>query len=149
MIVVVWEAVASLVSAIYRAVVGETSIITIRRTARPLMSDDDLAAAEKQLGWKQRRAYGGALLVLLIGQIIVADVFVFLYAARGREWDIPNEVMQTWLGATVVQLIGLVWVVVAHLFPRGGRAAAAVAAAEQAAAEAEAAAAAPPAPAQP
>ena len=29
-----------------------------------------------------------------------------------------KTVMQAWFGATVVQVVGLVWIVVSHLFPR-------------------------------
>ncbi len=69
-------------------------------------------------------AYARGLLVLLGGQLLAADVVFVLYAAIGKHWKLDPAVINIWLGATVVQVVGVVSVVTRHLFPdRGGKAA--------------------------
>ena len=50
-------------------------------------------------------------------QVVVADTAFFLYAMWGVDWDIPAVVMSAWLGATVVEVIGVVYAVTRSLFP--------------------------------
>ena len=93
---------------------------TKRRAARglrPVTSMADLEFARQHLDLRLKGRYGGWLLFLLAAQLVSADVLMFLYSAWGYGWKVPNTVMQAWLGATVVQLIGVVYVVVSHLFP--------------------------------
>jgi len=40
-----------------------------------------------------------------------------LYAAWGVDWDIPAVVISAWLGATVVEVIGVVYAITRSLFP--------------------------------
>jgi len=85
------------------------------------MGDRDM---DQHLRWqrqattnKQAESYGRWLLWLLVVQLVLANGMMFLYAGLGVDWAVPNTVMQAWLAATVVQVVGLVWVVVHHLFP--------------------------------
>lgn len=64
-----------------------------------------------------RKYYGWALLGMLFAQVIAADVIFCLYATHGVHWKIPSTTMNVWLGATVVQVVGVVLVVVHYLFP--------------------------------
>lgn len=82
------------------------------------MSSADLERAKGELHLRQRESYGRWLLLFLGGQLVATNVLMYLYAAWGNDWTVPNTVMQAWLGATVVQLIGVVYVVVSHLFPK-------------------------------
>ena len=72
----------------------------------------------------QRHALRGEfaknLKFLLVGQIIVADVVFIIYAWVGVKWRIPPTVISAWLGALVVQVIGVVAIVVKGIFPIEG-----------------------------
>lgn len=72
----------------------------------------------------QRHALRGEfaknLKFLLAGQIIVADVVFTVYAWVGVRWRIPPAVISAWLGALVVQVIGVVAIVVKGIFPIEG-----------------------------
>jgi hypothetical protein len=65
-----------------------------------------------------KRLYAKGLLLLLGGQMILADTVFVVYAWAGKQWNLAPEVINVWLGATVVQLIGVVLVVTRYLFPR-------------------------------
>ncbi len=86
------------------------------------MSSEDLDRARGEVDLRLKRSYGRWLLLLLAAQLIAANVLMFKYAAAdAHNWAPPPEVMQAWLAATVVELIGVVYVVVSHLFPRNGQ----------------------------
>lgn len=72
--------------------------------------------AEQEIGL--REAYAKGLLLVLAVELIVVNVLFWLYAEKGKNWDIPDGVIQIWLGATVVQVVGIVGVVTRYLFPR-------------------------------
>ncbi len=67
---------------------------------------------------KLKRMYGRTLLTVMTVQLGVADLLFFLYAVFGLRWAIQTSVMQTWLAATVVEVIGIALVVTRYLFPR-------------------------------
>ena len=84
--------------------------------ATPRQSIDyDSLEREQDIGLKGK--YGTGLLILLAVQIVAADALVYLYAWLGNDWNPPPEVIQVWLGAAVVQVVGVVAVVVRYLFP--------------------------------
>lgn len=79
--------------------------------------------AEQEHGLRQ--SYADWILRILGAQFFVADVVFIAFAWAGRRWDLPPGVIEVWLAATVVQVLGVVAVVTRHLFPsRDGRAAA-------------------------
>jgi hypothetical protein len=92
----------------------------MRRVANPVpvRTTEDLEFERQNLDLTLKSRYGFWLLILLAAQLVIADGLMFLYAWKGYHWKVPNTVMQAWLGATVAQLIGIVLVVVTHLFPR-------------------------------
>lgn len=55
---------------------------------------------------------------MLAAQMAAADYMMYEYGTHGVNWDVPGTVMNTWLPATVVQLIGVVFVVTRYPFPR-------------------------------
>lgn len=71
--------------------------------------------AEQEHGLRER--YAGWILWLLGAQFLVADAVFVAFAWAGRSWDLPSGVMEVWLAATVVQVVGVVAVVTRHLFP--------------------------------
>ena len=76
--------------------------------------------AEQEHGLRQ--SYADWILRILGAQFLVADVVFVAFAWAGRRWDLPPGVIEVWLAATVVQILGVVAVVTRHLFPgREGR----------------------------
>ena len=67
-----------------------------------------------------RRNYARGLLLILTVQIVVADV-VFWVFAEAEHWHLSDGVIQVWLAAAVVEVIGVVAIVTRNLFPRRDR----------------------------
>jgi hypothetical protein len=65
-----------------------------------------------------KETYAKRLLWLVIGQLVVADVVFVVYAWAGKEWRLEPGVIEVWLAATLVELIGVALVVTRYLFPR-------------------------------
>jgi len=76
----------------------------------------ELLARRQELQLKGTYAKG--ILWLLGVQFAVADLVFVIYAWAGRDWNLSAQVIDVWLGATVVQMIGVVQIVTRHLFPR-------------------------------
>jgi hypothetical protein len=57
-------------------------------------------------------------------QLFVADAIFVVFAWAGSGWDLTPGVMEVWLVATVVQVVGVAAVVTRHLFPNRDRPAA-------------------------
>jgi hypothetical protein len=51
-------------------------------------------------------------------QMIVANAVFIAYAWAGNNWHLEASVIQIWLGATLVELIGVTLVITRYLFPR-------------------------------
>lgn len=71
---------------------------------------------EQDIGLKGR--YASFILWLLGGQLFIADAIFFVYAQVGAHWQLPPVVIDIWLGATLVEVVGIVLVVTRYLFPR-------------------------------
>jgi hypothetical protein len=71
--------------------------------------------AKQEHGLRQR--YGEWILRILGVQLLVADAIFVAFAWIGVGWDLPAGVVEVWLVATVVQVVGVVAVVTRHLFP--------------------------------
>lgn len=78
---------------------------------------DPLAAKAAGQTHILRYVYAGVLLGFLLVQVTVANVAFFMYAAWGVDWDVPPVVISAWLGATVVEVIGVVYAITRSLFP--------------------------------
>jgi hypothetical protein len=64
-----------------------------------------------------RQKYADWIILLLGAQFVIADAVFVAFAWAGRGWDLPSGVVEVWLAATVVQVIGVVAIVTRHLFP--------------------------------
>jgi len=89
-----------------------------REYARALVSQQAIVNSrgeqEVQLRGQYAKAAGGAVLL----QIAIADYFFYRYADSSEvDWNIPGPVILGWLGATVVQVIGILLVITRSLFP--------------------------------
>ncbi|HEY2056714.1 MAG TPA: hypothetical protein VGH14_22500 [Solirubrobacterales bacterium] len=71
--------------------------------------------AEQEHGLRQK--YADWIIWLLGAQFVVADAVFVVFAWAGRSWDLPPGVIEVWMAATVVQVVGVVAVVTLHLFP--------------------------------
>lgn len=69
----------------------------------------DVALREKYATW---------LLAILAAELIVVNTIFVAYTWAGRHWKLPDGVIEIWLGATFVQIVGVVTVVTRYLFPR-------------------------------
>jgi hypothetical protein len=70
--------------------------------------------ARNELGYGKVYAYGALAAMAL--QVLIADVAFYLYG-HAYHWRIPVGAIQFWLGAIVVQVIGVVLVIAKSLFP--------------------------------
>jgi hypothetical protein len=69
-----------------------------------------------------RQKYADWIIWILGAQLLIADAVFLAFAWAGRGWDLSPGVIEVWLAATVVQVVGIVLIVTRHLFPnRDGR----------------------------
>lgn len=88
---------------------------------RNLVERASIEVASQKVDLKLQKIVGYGALILVVVQLVVADV-VFVKYADSIGWSmIPPGVMQAWLAATVVQVIGVVLVIARSVFPAGGR----------------------------
>lgn len=64
-----------------------------------------------------KKIYALSLLAGLGIQLLIADGVFVAYGWVGEQWKISEPVMSVWLGATVIQVIGIILVVANYLFP--------------------------------
>lgn len=64
-----------------------------------------------------RERYANWILAILAIELFVADAVFVCFAWIGENWDLSSGVIEVWLGATVVQVVGIVFIVTRHLFP--------------------------------
>ncbi len=76
--------------------------------------------AEQEHGLRQ--SYAVWIIRVLGAQLFVADVVFVALAWAGWNWQLSSGVIEVWLAATVIQIVGVVAIVTRHLFPnRDGR----------------------------
>lgn len=63
-----------------------------------------------------RESYAKVFRRAMLAQVGVADVIFVIYAWAGKHWKIEPGVMEVWLSATVVQVIGVVAIITKGLF---------------------------------
>jgi hypothetical protein len=71
--------------------------------------------AEQEHGLRQK--YADGILWLLGAQFLVADSVFVAVAWAGWSWALTPGVIEVWMAATVVRVVGVVAVVTRHLFP--------------------------------
>jgi hypothetical protein len=68
-----------------------------------------------------KKSYATSLLRLVALQLFIADAVFVAYAWAGMHWRLEAGVVQVWLVATLVELIGVALVITQYLFPRRDR----------------------------
>ncbi len=71
---------------------------------------------EQRSNFNFRRIYAFVLLFAMIAQVGIADYFFWRYM-QAYAFKVPEQSMSVWIGAAVVQLIGLVVIITKYLFP--------------------------------
>lgn len=68
---------------------------------------------------KIRARLGNAAIALVSGQLIVCDVAIFMYglATVLNGGVVPTQVVIGWMTATLVEVIGILWVIARSLYP--------------------------------
>lgn len=64
-----------------------------------------------------RQKYADWIIWLLGAQFVATDTVFVIVAWAGRGWDLTPGVIEVWVAATVVQVVGVVAIVTRHLFP--------------------------------
>jgi hypothetical protein len=77
----------------------------------------DLFEQEKLQELELKESYGKNLLRGMFLQLFVADAVFVAYAWYGKHWKLDPSVIEIWLAATVVRMVGVVYVVTRNLFP--------------------------------
>jgi hypothetical protein len=77
-----------------------------------------LQAKDHQQDISLKKKYADWLLGAVIGQLFIANAVFVTYAWAGKGWNLDAVVIDVWLGATLVQVIGVVTIVTRYLFPR-------------------------------
>jgi hypothetical protein len=93
----------------------EGSSSAVRRTSLDQFDLRHLRKLDQIL--RLREEYATWFKWLLLIQIGVADGVFVLYAWLGKSWDVPAAAISAWLGAVVIQVIGIVLVITRGLFP--------------------------------
>lgn len=63
-----------------------------------------------------KKTFARALLIILGIQLLLVNAAFFVFGFS-KGWDVSDSIMLGWMGATVVEVIGTVLVVVRNLFP--------------------------------
>ncbi len=80
-----------------------------------------LEGADHKQDIELKKTYAKWLLILVAAQLVVADGVFVAYAWAGVAWNLDTAVIQAWLGATMIELVGVALVVTRYLFPRRDR----------------------------
>lgn len=103
---------------------GKADRWTARRARRKrrleLMSSAELATESKRHDLRLRKRVGTFAIVGVSAELIIANAVFFLYAWKGEHWKVPTGAINVWLGATVIQVIGILYVITNYLFPKSG-----------------------------
>jgi hypothetical protein len=70
-----------------------------------------------------KNKYAMGLLSMVGVQLFIADAVFVAYAWAGMDWKLEPEVIQVWLGGTLIELVTVALVVTQYLFPRRDRSA--------------------------
>lgn len=103
-------------SDVARTIVRE--LLSGQRPAREVERFNRIREQDLRQDIRLKRFYGYFLPIAMTTQLLLADAGFFLYAWWGVRWKIVPSIMHVWLGATVVEVIGVVVVVTRYLFPR-------------------------------
>ena len=103
---------------------GRADRWTARRARRKrrleLMSSEELATESKRHDLRLRKRVGTFAIIGVSAELLIANLVFVLYAWQGEQWKIPIGAIDVWLSATVIQVIGILYVITNYLFPKSG-----------------------------
>ena len=91
-----------------------------KRRLIELMSSDELATEGRRHDLILRKRIGLFAIVGVSAELIIANVVFIAYAWAGEHWKVPTVAINVWLGATVIQIFGILYVITNYLFPKSG-----------------------------
>jgi hypothetical protein len=91
-----------------------------RKRRLELMSSEELSTEGKRHDLRLRKRVGAFALVGVSAELIIANAVFVAYAWAGERWKVPTAAINVWLGATVVQVTGILYVITNYLFPKSG-----------------------------
>jgi hypothetical protein len=83
----------------------------------PISSLDHLRVRNFAQDISLKKTYATATLIGVGAQLAIADAAFFVYLGD-TSGAVPAAVMDVWLSATVVQVVGIILVITNYLFPR-------------------------------
>ncbi len=103
--------------AVADAQAGTSSSATPPRRLQRLDPFDALRMEHLRQRHTMRRSWSTFLMWVLGVQMSVVDVVFVIYAWAGVKWNIPPVAISAWLGALIVQVVGIATIVVKGIFP--------------------------------
>lgn len=95
-----------------------------RRRKQKADADKEASKAERLKDEnKLRRRLGTTAIVVVVIQLFICDAFVLLYGlyCKSNGWEIPPQVVISWMASTIVEIVGLLLVMAKSLFPVNGK----------------------------
>jgi hypothetical protein len=96
-------------------------LINVPVTKAPTDSPEErrnrAAAENAELDVTLKKRVANYALAFMGIQILVADL-VFVMYGSWNGWHIPSRAILGWLGAAVIEVIGVVYVITSYLFPK-------------------------------
>lgn len=76
-------------------------------------------AERKEQENKLRVSVATRIVSFVAGQLVLTNMMIWIYfiVMLARNQTIPSAVIISWLGSTIVEILGLLWVVARSLFP--------------------------------
>jgi hypothetical protein len=105
------------IAAFARQILEGLDVEDVRPTA-DLTPWEELRYQDLRQDIELRRRYALRMLWILGAELTFVNLMFLLYTWIGVHWRVPGTTMQVWLSATVVQVVGIVYVVTRYLFPR-------------------------------
>jgi hypothetical protein len=84
------------------------------------MSSEELATEGRRHDLILRKRVGAFALYGVSAELLIANAVFVAYAWKGKHWNVPTAAINVWVGATVVQIFGILYVITNYLFPKSG-----------------------------
>jgi hypothetical protein len=91
-----------------------------RKRRLELMTSEELATESKRHDLSLRKRVSAFALIGVSAELVIANAVFVAYAWAGEHWRVPTDAINVWLGATVIQIIGILYVITNYLFPKSG-----------------------------
>jgi hypothetical protein len=91
-----------------------------RRRRIELMSSDELVTEGRRHDLILRKRVAAFALWGVSAELLIANAVFVAYAWIGKDWNLPTAAINVWVGATVIQIFGILYVITNYLFPKSG-----------------------------